>query len=510
MPNPTPTDTTDDLEESIPSNRGNNSATSDQLTAKQIEQIKAKSVSGVFSYFLKTLFLQGIGLASALILSIFFSPEDFGVYGYVTQIIGLLIFFSDIGLAATLVQKKNEPNLKEYRTAFTIQQGLAWFIVLICLFIVQAGFVQGKLGVEGEWILLALAISFPLASLKTISSIKLERNLEFSKLVLPQIFEQLIFHGLLISLAYRGFGAMAYTWAILARSVIGVVVMFVIQPWPVGLAFSQKAAKELVSFGAKFQLNDFLARIKDQLFYLFLGQWLPLRQFGYVQWAKTWSMYPYNLTVQNVMAITFPTFSRLQQYKNLLKKALDKSIFFISLLIFPLITGMSCFIYPLTVAIPAYAKWQPAVPSFILFTLSIGWAAISTPLINSLNALGKINQSLKLMILWTILTWVLTPLLINQFGYHGVALAAFVISFTSGMTIKLVKQVVSISIWPNVYRQLFAALAMSLVSVLGLSYWSRSLSWLFMGGALASLTYTGVFLFLGKNKLFNELSSLRQ
>jgi hypothetical protein len=75
----------------------------------------------------------------------------------------------------------------------------------------------------------------------------------------------------------------------------------------------------MLGFGAKFQLNDFLARIKDQLYFLVLGQVLPLNQFGFIQWAKNWSMYPYNLTVQNVMAITFPTFSRLQKRKDLLK-----------------------------------------------------------------------------------------------------------------------------------------------------------------------------------------------
>ena len=41
---------------------------------------------------------------------------------------------------------------------------------------------------------MSLAFSFPLATLKTISSIKLERKLSFDKLVMPQIFEQIVFH----------------------------------------------------------------------------------------------------------------------------------------------------------------------------------------------------------------------------------------------------------------------------------------------------------------------------
>ena len=44
-----------------------------------------------------------------------------------------------------------------------------------------------------------------------------------------------------------------------------------------------------------------------------------------------------------------------------------------------------------------------------MFALSVGWAAISTPLVNTLNAIGKINRSLKLMVIWTLLTWIVTP-----------------------------------------------------------------------------------------------------
>ncbi|MBD3250810.1 MAG: oligosaccharide flippase family protein [Candidatus Pacebacteria bacterium] len=502
MINQTAPDTTDDLEEAL--------AGHEELSAEEVAAIKQKSISGVFSYFLRTAILQGIGLVSAFLLSAFFNPEDFGVYGYVTQIIGLLVFFSDVGLAASLVQKKDDPTLKDYRTAFSVQQFLSWLIVVITLVIAQTPLVASKVGVEGKWVLLALAISFPLASLKTIPSIKLERKLEFSKLVMPQVFEQLVFYSVLIFLAWRGMGAMAYSWAILLRSIIGVVVMWLIQSWQIGLAFSKTSFKELISFGAKFQLNDFLARIKDQLFFLFLGNFLPLRQFGYIQWSKTWSMYPYNLTVQNVMAITFPTFSRLQKHKNLLKKAIEKSIFFISLLIFPLLVGMAVFIKPLTQVIPQYSQWEPAVPSFVMFTLSIGWAALSTPLNNTLNAIGKINQTLKLMVLWTSLTWVLTPILLVLFGFNGVALASLLISFTSGLSIYFVKKEVPVQVWVNVKHQLLAAALMTAVGLGFSRVWSQSISWLVVGGAAASLSYALSILITARQKLFSEIQSVRQ
>lgn len=479
------------------------------LNSEDLGQIKRKSVGGVISFLGRTAVLQAVGLVSTLVLSIFFSPEDFGIYGVVTQIIGLLVFFSDIGLAAALVQKKDQPSLTEYRTAFTVQQALSWLIVGVVLIILTTGVVQGKTGEVGAWLLVSLAISFPLATLKTIPSIMLERKLEFSKLVVPQIFEQLVFHGLLITLAWRGMGAMAYTYAIIIRSLVGVVVMWVIQPWRVGLALDKVALFSLLGYGMKFQLNDFLARIKDQLFFLFLAAVLPLREFGFIQWAKNWSQYPYNLTVQNVMAITFPTFSRLQGHPQALKRAIEKSIFFITLAIFPLLVGMSVFVQPLIQVIPSYGKWQPAMLSFILFTLAIGWAAISTPLVNTLNAIGHINSSLKLMLFWTVLTWVLTPIGLYFFDFNGVAIAAFVIALTSFLPIMLVKKYVPVVVWPQLWRQLVAAVVMAAVGLVWLPIWQQSMMWLLIGMLASGAAYAGALLLVGFKTIKQEILSLR-
>ncbi|KUK79930.1 MAG: Undecaprenyl-diphospho-oligosaccharide flippase [Microgenomates bacterium 39_7] len=494
-PNITSVDTTEDMEEI--------------LSSEEVHSIKKRSVTGAISYFMKTALLQLFGLTTAFILSAFFEPENFGVYGYVTQIIGLLIFFSDVGLAASLVQKKKEPSLTDYRTAFTVQQLLSWAIVILVLIISQTGIVQNKVGQDGVWILLALAISFPLASLKTISSIKLERELKFSLLIVPQIVEQLIFDGILIYLAWNGVGVVAYAWAVAVRSVIGTIVMWSIKPWKIGIKFSKKSLKNLLGFGVKFQVNDFLARIKDQLYFLVLGQVLPLNQFGYIQWAKNWSMYPYNLTVQNVMAITFPTFSRLQQHKKLLQKALEKSIFFISLLIFPILGFMCLLITPLTVVVEQYNKWQPAILSFILFALSVGWAAISTPMVNTLNAIGKINKSLKLMVIWTSLTWIITPITLLVFGYDGVAIAAFIISFTSALSIIFVKRHLEVKVWPQVWRQLLGVTVMSIVGLLMMNFASQSISRMMFTAVAMGLSYLLIMITIGHNKLLSEINSLR-
>jgi len=482
---------------------------SQSINQETVLDIKRKSVSGAFSYMVRTMALYGIGLVSSAVLAAYLSVQDFGIYGVVTQIIGLLTFLSDIGLASALIQKKLDPTTAEFRTVFTVQQILSWLVFLITIGVFVSGVIEPKVGRDGAIVLLALGFSFPLASLKTIPSVMLERKLNFSKLVFPQIVEQLVYNGLLIFFAMKGYGVQAFTIAVLARSVIGVTTMYAIQRWPIGLAMDRRALREMLGMGAKFQLNDFLARIKDQLFYLMLGFFLPLKEFGYITFAKQWSTMPYQLTVQNVIAITFPTFSRLQHDKGLLKKAIEKTLFFITLLIFPMLVGMCILIIPITHLITKYQKWQPAVLTFILFTLSIGWSAISTPLTNTLSAIGKINQTLKLMVMWTILTWILTPIGIYFFGFNGVAVAAMAISFTSVIPVFYVKKIVDIQVFDQVWRQLAAASVMGGVGLIMLPLMNTSFAFSGLGAVVMGLVYIAVLGLIGYKKMMTEFQSLR-
>ncbi len=472
-------------------------------------EIKKKSVFGAMSFFGTTLNLNIVALAANLLLMAFLSPSDFGVYGFVMQINAILVFFSDVGLASSLIQKKREPGRGDYETVFWTQQALSWFIFGLSLLVLATGWVESTVGPAGNWILLALAISFPLATLKTVSSIKLSRSMQFHKMVIPQIFEQVFYNGGLIIMAWRGAGAMAYAYAIVARGIIGVIVMYVIQPfWP-RFNFHWDSFKSTIKFGIKFQLNDFLARIKDNLFYLVVGARMGAQEFGYISWAKNWSMYPYNLTVQNIMNITFPTFSRLQEHLDLLRRAIEKSLFFITLTIFPILAGMVTFIYPLTVVVPEYGKWQPAIFSFVMFTLAIAWSAISSPLTNTLNAIGQINKTLKLMIFWTVLTWAVAFPLMWWLGFNGVALSAFLISWTSFLPVIMVRRVVKFKLWDNIWRQLLAAAVMAGFALALQSFWLQDIYWL-IGGAIASgAVYGLVLLLVGRRKVWGEVKSLR-
>lgn len=428
-----------------------------------LEDVKKKSIAGVVSYSLRTGMVYVIALIATLLLGVYLDPGEFGIYYIVLSVIGIFTFLSDVGLAAALVQSKTDPTDEDLATTFTVQQMLAVGICLLILLLTPVWQKYTRLDQQGLWLLYALGFSFVLASLKTIPSIILERQLQFNKLVIPQVIEQLLFYIVAVVLAMKGYGVTSFTLAVLLRSSAGVVTIYMLQPWKIRVGISKKSLHRLLKFGFKFQANDLLARLKDDLFIVILAKFVGPVQMGYLGWAKRWSMFPYQFSVSNVVAITFPTYSRLQEHKKVLARALEKSIYFITLIIFPVLMGMSVMAQPLTELIPDYQKWQPALPLLYFFCLNIAFAAVANPIINTLNALGDINKTLKLMIGMTTATWIISPIGFYVWGINGIAIVSAMVAGLSLFSYLPISNVLTISLFRQIRSQLAASILMGLL-----------------------------------------------
>lgn len=96
----------------------------------QFKNIKRKTVISTLSLFFQSGYSAVLGLIANLVLTIYMSPDVFGIYVTVLSIISLLNYFSDIGLAASLIQKK-ELHPDDIKTTFTVQQILIVSIITI-------------------------------------------------------------------------------------------------------------------------------------------------------------------------------------------------------------------------------------------------------------------------------------------------------------------------------------------------------------------------------------------
>jgi O-antigen/teichoic acid export membrane protein len=474
-----------------------------------VQAVKKKSYKGIIALTSRTFALQLIALGATFLLTIFLSPATFGIFYVVSAIINFLTYFSDIGLAAALIQKKEELTEMDLTTTFTIQQVLVVTIVLIALIFSQMISKFYKLDNNGLVLFRVLAISFFISSLKTIPSILLERKLDFQKLVIPTILETLAFYGVAVVMAWQGMGIASFSWAVISRAVVGLIAIYIICPWKIKFGFSKPVAKRLLKFGVPFQVNSLLALVKDDLLTVFLGKVLPFTQIGYIGWAKKWAEVPLRLIMDSVVRVTFPAFSRLQHAGNTLARAIEKTLFGLSLTIFPITIGLIFFVGPLVSMIPKYGKWSPALFSFSLFAISSAVSSLSVPLTNTLNAVGRIKTTLKLMVMWTVASWILTVTMIHFFGFNGVAISLLSISATIFIVVYLVQQVSAFRFWSTIIYPLIACLAQGLWYYLLVGSKPYSIPKLVIVGITGVIIYIGIIWFKEKNQIKGIISNFR-
>jgi O-antigen/teichoic acid export membrane protein len=212
--------------------------------------------------------------------------------------------------------------------------------------------------------------------------------------------------------------------------------------------------------------------------------------------------------MDNVIKVTFPAYARLQDNKEFLGKAIEKSIFFVSVIIFPLTLFMIFAIKPLVFIIPKYTKWEPALLPFYLFAASSLFASVSTPLTNVLNATGKIKTTLKLMVLWTVLTWVLTPIFVLLWNFSGVALATLLVSTTVFLPVLLVKRIVDFAFIGNVGKPFLAATMIGIALYLIMPQLQKDLLGLVVMVTLGVIIYSVAMFVLAKEKILKSLNLL--
>lgn len=453
----------------------------------EISEISHRAVSGVIVLTLRKFALRAISYLGGIFLARLLAPEIFGIFAIISFVINFFAFFSDVGLGAALIQKKDELTKKDLAVTFTLQQILVVAVVLVIYLSAPFFSLKYHLGQQGIWLIRVFSLSLFLTSLKTIPSILLERKLKFTRLVWPEVVEVISFQVLAVGLAWLGLGVWSFIIALLVRSLLGVTVLYLISPWRPSFSWDSQIAKKLVSFGLPFQLNGFIATIKDAVMPVFVGAVSGAAAVGYLNWALTFSKLPI-LFMSDIFRVTFPTYSRIQHDTLLLKKAIEKTIRFTNLFLFPTSFLLAALARPI-VTIIFTDKWLPALPAFYIHLFGILVVGITNTFMDSLWALGKTKIAVKLLIIFTIVNWVTSVPLVYRFGFTGAMIGSVIVLYVSlPLTWYYIRKIVKLEVIKHLWPAFLASVLAGLLAF-KLNFLIVNLFSLFLIGFLGGLVY---------------------
>lgn len=473
-----------------------------------LETVKSRAIKGIAIIAGRGFILNIISQVSVFFLITFMSPEQMGVFWVVNAAVFFLIYFSDIGLAAALIQKQDNPTETDYRTTFTIQQILI-VILLVVLYFLTPSFVRTyELTEAGRNLVYALGFSLFLASLKSVPTVRLERKLDFAKMAIPELMESFFYSVFVVYFAWKGFGITSFTYAVLIRGFIGVFTIFALEPWVPKFAFSKKSLSELFKFGIPYQLNTLISVFKDRGMTLIIGKVIGTAGVGFLGTAERFSQMPLRLFMDPVTKVSFPAFSRIQTDKKELSNVTTRTIFFITFLTYPVLMGMVLVLPMFMEVFPIYKKWEASLIPLAFMAVNVYFAAATTLLTNLLAAIGKIKTVTKLIIMWTVLTVILVPALGKMYGVNGAAAAYAIVSSSSIIAIYIAKKHVNFSLKDSVLKPLIASTSMGIVVYLTKLFIQPSLLSLIIVVLVGGISYIIFSLMIYGKKIYADVKKI--
>lgn len=367
------------------------------------ESVTEKVSKSAVALIVRQIFVFVINVAGGIFLARLLTIEEFGIYSIVVFAMNFLKVFGDVGLAASLIRKKEEPSGAEYAAIFTIQQllvisavGIFW---LFAPWLVQ----QYELSEVYTWLFRLVALSLVATSFMVIPQVQLERDLSFDKIAIIEVSQALAFNVVAVMLAWYGYGAFALGWALMARSTAGGVLANVVRPWAIRLKWRWGIVKKHLRFGIPFQATSLIGTINSALNPVLIAMVFGMASAGYVEWAIILVGYLQRpLLLLN--RLLFPTYSRLQENKAKLSDAVNYTYVASSLIFFGL-AGILYGLAPDIISIVYTDKWLPALPLLYLLIIANAFIPMSMPNGALAYALGWAKTVLYLNIAKALFLW---------------------------------------------------------------------------------------------------------
>jgi O-antigen/teichoic acid export membrane protein len=426
------------------------------VSAPDSRGVAAKAAKGAVALGGRQFVVHGLNIAGSIALARLLSPSDFGVYAIVMFLIQFLGSFGGTGLACNLIRTPNEPAEDDYRAVFTFQQ-LALSILVGALWIASPYIVEMyHLQSHYVWLFRMTAASLFITSFMVIPQVKLEREINFAKLAVVEIWQAVVFNVIAVSLAWLGWRGMSFSVALVARSATGVLAVYVAEPWTPHWHLNWRQAKPHLAFGFFYQSSQVVSLIKDAISPILIGVMVSTAAVGYISWAAMLAGYPV-LMLMVLNRLYVPAFSRLQHDRMQLALFVKKVILAANALAAPVAVLTLVLIHPITNLVFG-SKWGSAIPMFVVFWLANLLSPSSIPVLGLLNALGKSRLCFGFTVMWAALNWALGVPLVLWLGPIGLAWAALGVQLSYLGVVVVAKRELNFEILlPSLYPWLGAA-----------------------------------------------------
>jgi PST family polysaccharide transporter len=474
--------------------------------------LKQLAVSGTKWSAVSQLGRQGIQFVTLVILARLLAPEDFGLVGMTTVVIGFLALFKDLGTSAAVIQRQDVT--EELLSSVFWLNVFFGAVVMLLLYAVSpwvAAFYREPRVVP---ILKVLSATFFISGLSILHQALLQRDMAFNRIAKIEVSATVFGAIVGIGAAFAGWGVWSLVFQSLAIVLVTTVLLWIFSSWRPRLVFRLNNLRSIAHYSFNllgFNFFNYLARNAD---YLLIGRFLGAEALGYYTLAYRIMLYPLQNISSVLGRVMFPAFSRLQKQLARFRTAYLRVAASIASVTFPLMLGLLALVAPFVLAILG-EQWEPVIILLIILAPVGLTQSIGTTVGTIYQATGRTDW----MFWWGATAGILRVIAFViglRWGIVGVATAYAIITFALlypnyAIPFRLIQLRVpkfALSLW----RPFISSLLMATIVYLGKSLLPADLSNQWQLGILVPLgvvVYILITWFLNRSQLMEMWDLVR-
>lgn len=358
--------------------------------------LKDKTVRGAGWSFIDSFASQGIAFLVSLVLARLLTPGEYGLIGIITIFIALFNCIVDSGLSQALIRKVDASDV-DYNTVFYsnlvlsvgLSSGLFVLSPAISSFFNQPSLVD---------LTRVMSVIIVINALAIIQRTILIKGLNFKTQTNISLISSILSGMIGIGMALANLGVWALVGQQISRQTISTVLFWVWGKWKPAFIFSWARFKEMFNFGWKLLASNLIDTIWQEVYQIVIGKCYSAEVLGQYTRAKQFSTISSSNLTMVVQRVSFPALSNLQNDKDRLKAAFQKTLKVTMLVSFTLMLGMAGSAKSM-IQVLVGDQWLESIPYLQLLCLGTVLFPFSGLNLDLLKIQGRSDLYLKLEII---------------------------------------------------------------------------------------------------------------
>lgn len=276
------------------------------------EALSAKVVKSGFWLFSFQILDNLLGVLRLIVLARILTPTDFGLVGVALLVIQIINTFTETGIGALIVHKKNADRYLNVGWTFLMLRGIVLYGIVLALSPFMGWFFNSD---EVIPVVQLMSLSILLDGFANIGMVLFTKHMQFHKQFIFQISGSLADCIVTISLALIYQNVWAVVIGFLVNSALRLILSYVLSEYRPKLEWSMQKLREMNSYGKWIFSSSVLMFLYGQADDLLVGRMLGTTALGYYQLAYRISNLPNTHISQLISRVMFPAYSMIQDQK---------------------------------------------------------------------------------------------------------------------------------------------------------------------------------------------------